>query len=253
MNLKKAIPDFFSKYRTFVALERQEEASENSHPDNDINKEDVTDNVNEDEIEYDDGEEFDYDSTELDDEEEEWENYEEERPVFENSEAIEPITQEDDSKDSKSNEHDGKYYVVKKGTAKCDKGSSFPHFNVISHHTHFINGKEDDYLAVTDADVQFNPIAAPFGSCKLKHGTPCTFVPAGKWQKPYPNKTVMGNHCLTELSELQCAVGGKITVKDHGQAPLADKKREDKTNKKEVSQEGAGTQDLDEEIEYDYE
>lgn len=33
----------------------------------------------------------------------------------------------------------------------------------------------------------------------------------------------MGKSCLTEISELQCAIGGKITVMKHGQQSEAGK------------------------------
>ncbi|WP_449399285.1 PAAR-like protein [Chryseobacterium wanjuense] len=46
---------------------------------------------------------------------------------------------------------------------------------------------------------------------------PCSYAPAGKWQKTYDKVTIMGKKIVTELSELQCVIGGKITIKDHGQ------------------------------------
>jgi hypothetical protein len=42
-------------------------------------------------------------------------------------------------------------------------------------------------------------------------------VPAGKWQKFYKDVKVLDNALLTEISELQCSVGGKIKIMDHGQ------------------------------------
>ena len=116
-------------------------------------------------------------------------------------------------------EHNGKHFVIQKGKAMCDKGTSFPNFKVTSHQKHYWNdadGKED-YLAVTEDDVQFNPVAVPFGNCSVKNGQPCSFAPVGKWEKPYNKVKVMGKSCLTEISELQCAIGGKITVMKHGQ------------------------------------
>ncbi len=118
-----------------------------------------------------------------------------------------------------NSEHNGKHFVIQKGKAICDKGSSFPNFKVTSHQKHYWNNADgtDDYLAVTEDDLQFNPIAVPFGNCSVKNGQPCSFAPSGKWQNPYDKVKVMGKSCLTEISELQCAVGGKIKVMKHGQ------------------------------------
>ena len=82
----------------------------------------------------------------------------------------------------------------RKEKAVCDKGTSFPNFKVTSHQKHYWNdadGKED-YLAVTEDDVQFNPVAVPFGNCSVKNGQPCSFAPVGKWEKPYNKVKVMG-------------------------------------------------------------
>ncbi|MFN3022002.1 PAAR-like protein [Chryseobacterium sp. TY3] len=49
------------------------------------------------------------------------------------------------------------------------------------------------------------------------------FSPAGKWQKCYKKVKVMGKSCVTEISELQCAIGGKITLLKHGQQSEATK------------------------------
>jgi len=121
--------------------------------------------------------------------------------------------------ESNSSEHDGKYFVIPKGKAICDKGTQFPGFKVTSHQKHYWNDEngESDYLAVTEDDVMFNPAATPFGSCSVKNGNPCAFLPSGKWTKTYDKVKVMGKCCVTELSELMCATGGKITVLKHGQ------------------------------------
>ncbi|WP_230380258.1 DUF4280 domain-containing protein [Kaistella gelatinilytica] len=112
---------------------------------------------------------------------------------------------------------------------KCDQGFKFPKFKVTSHQKHYWNDAEGeaDYLAVTEDDLMFDPPAMPFGNFKLQPTTggylPCSFAPVGKWQKPYEKVKVMGHSCLTEMSELQCAVGGKITVMKHGQQSEAGK------------------------------
>ncbi len=160
--------------------------------------------------------------------------------------ATEPASSEDraeeketEESESSSGEHDGKYFVVQKGTCQCNQGFKFPRFKVTSHQKHYWNDAEGqaDYLAVTEDDLTLDPPAAPFGQCKLKPSSggylPCTYAPAGKWQKPYEKVKVMGKSCLTEISELQCAVGGKITILKHGQQSEAGRGNVAKANAKE--------------------
>lgn len=122
-----------------------------------------------------------------------------------------------------SSSHDGKHFVVQKGKCQCNQGDLFPQFKVTSHQKHYWNDSEGsaEYLAVTEDDLLFNPPGPSFGKCKLKPSSggylPCSYAPAGKWQKTYEKVKVMAKSCLTELSELQCTIGGKITIKDHGQ------------------------------------
>lgn len=118
-----------------------------------------------------------------------------------------------------SSQHENKYFVIQKGKAMCNKGTQMPHFKVDSHKKHYWNDSEgqDDFLAVTEEDVLFFPMAMPFGNCALKNGQPCSFGALGKWTKVYDKVKIMGKSCLTECSELKCVVGGKITVLDHGQ------------------------------------
>ncbi|WP_426276116.1 DUF4280 domain-containing protein [Chryseobacterium sp. S-02] len=124
---------------------------------------------------------------------------------------------------SGSSPHDGKHFVVQKGKAQCNQGNQFPQYKVTSHQKHYWNSEkaEADYLAVTEDDVQFTPPGPSFGQCKLKPSSggylPCAFAPAGKWQKTYEQVKIMGKSCVTELSELMCTTGGKITIKEHGQ------------------------------------
>ncbi|TGN22999.1 PAAR-like protein, partial [Empedobacter tilapiae] len=47
---------------------------------------------------------------------------------------------------------------------------------------------------------------------------------AGKWQKACDKIKVMDKSCLTEISELMCATGGKITILKHGQQSEIGKK-----------------------------
>ncbi|MEJ5104731.1 DUF4280 and LysM peptidoglycan-binding domain-containing protein [Chryseobacterium sp. MYb328] len=141
--------------------------------------------------------------------------------------------------DSGSNPHEGKYFVIQKGTVQCNQGFKFPKFKVTSHQKHYWNDKEGqaDYLAVTEDDLQFDPPAQPFGQCKLKPTSggylPCAYAAAGKWQKPYEKVKVMGKSCLTEISELMCTTGGKITILKHGQQSEAGKNQVNKADTKE--------------------
>ncbi|MCS3532584.1 PAAR-like protein [Chryseobacterium sp. JUb7] len=124
-----------------------------------------------------------------------------------------------DAEEKPAGEHDGKLFVIQKGKAICDKGTKFPQFKVSSHKKHYLNNESnsDDFLAVTENDLQFNPPAVPFGNCSLKNNQPCSFAPVGKWTKFYKDVKVLDNALLTEISELQCAIGGKIKIMDHGQ------------------------------------
>ena len=134
-----------------------------------------------------------------------------------------------------NSEHNGKHFVIQKGKAVCDKGTSFPNFKVTSHQKHYWNdadGKED-HLAVTEDDTQFNPPAMPFGNCSLKNGNPCAYAPAGKWTKTYDKVKVMGKSCVTEISELMCTTGGKIKIMKHGQQSEASKSQAKKANAQE--------------------
>lgn len=154
-----------------------------------------------------------------------------EEPNAEDEENTEQTENNDDPKEenkkteSSSGEHDGKYFVVQKGMACCDKGSKFPNFKVTSHQKHYWNDEkgEADYLAVTEDDLTFNPTAMPFGTCSIKNGNPCAYSPAGKWTKTYEKVKVMGKSTVTERSELMCTTGGKITVMKHGQQSEAGK------------------------------
>lgn len=138
-------------------------------------------------------------------------------------------------KENQSSEHDGKFLVIQKGKACCDKGAKFPNFKVESHQKHYWNDEdgEADYLAVTEDDLNFNPPAMPFGTCSIKNGNPCAFAPAGKWTKTYDKIKIMGKKPLTELSELMCAVGGKITVMKHGQQSEAGKRNVNNADQRE--------------------
>jgi hypothetical protein len=131
--------------------------------------------------------------------------------------------QEQKQSEGGTSEHNGKYFVVQKGMCQCNQGFKFPKFKVTSHEKHYWNDKdgEADFLAVTEDDLQLDPAAQPFGQCKLKPSSggylPCAYAPAGKWTKTYEKVKVMGKSSVTELSELMCTTGGKITILKHGQ------------------------------------
>ncbi|WP_181446071.1 DUF4280 and LysM peptidoglycan-binding domain-containing protein [Chryseobacterium candidae] len=147
--------------------------------------------------------------------------------------------QQSDKEDSGSSPHEGKYFIVQKGTVQCNQGFKFPKFKVTSHQKHYWNDEEGnaDYLAVTEDDLQLDPAAQPFGQCKLKPSSggylPCAYAPAGKWQKTYEKVKVMGKSCLTEISELMCSTGGKITILKHGQQSEIGKSQVAKANTQE--------------------
>ncbi len=140
-----------------------------------------------------------------------------------------PAEKKEEQEDNASSEHDGKYFVVQKGMCQCNQGFKFPKFKVTSHQKHYWNDADGqaDFLAVTEDDLQFDPPAQPFGQCKLKPSSggylPCAYAPAGKWKKTYEKVIVMDKSCVTELSELMCSTGGKITIFKHGQQSEAGK------------------------------
>lgn len=145
----------------------------------------------------------------------------------------------DTKEDSGSSPHEGKYFIVQKGTVQCNQGFKFPKFKVTSHQKHYWNDEEGnaDYLAVTEDDLQLDPAAQPFGQCKLKPTSggylPCAYAPEGKWQKTYEKVKVMEKSCLTEISELMCSTGGKITILKHGQQSETSKSQVGKANTQE--------------------
>lgn len=147
---------------------------------------------------------------------------------------------EEKKEDSKS-EHDGKYYVVHGGTCVCDKAedpTKEAELQVTTHQKMIYNDQAKKYAA-TEEDKQFNPPAATFGKCTLKPSSggylPCALAPAPKWDKPYDKTKVLGKCVLTEISELKCMVGGKITVKKHGQTDAVTAAHAQNTNPAEMA------------------
>jgi len=163
----------------------------------------------------------------------------EEQPSGKAEQQANKEEKKDKKEDSGSSPHEGKYFVVQKGTVQCNQGFKFPKFKVTSHQKHYWNDEEGqaDYLAVTEDDLQLDPAAQPFGQCKLKPTSggylPCAYAPAGKWQKTYEKVKVMEKSCLTEISELMCSTGGKITILKHGQQSEVGKSQVAKANTQE--------------------
>lgn len=160
-----------------------------------------------------------YEATQADETEEE---------LTQENQTFEEQTEEQQEEPSKgqASEHDQKYLVIQKGLCVCDQSippNQVPvQFKVDSHKLQHANGDTSEHLIVTEEDVFFQKSSQPFGpQCKLQPNSssynPCSYTPAGKWQKTYEKIKVMDKKILTELSELQCSFGGKITVFRHGQ------------------------------------
>ena len=115
--------------------------------------------------------------------------------VIQNEDSSEQAHNNDKTEDKQENKdkqessgssgpHDGKYFIVQKGTVQCNQGFKFPKFKVTSQKKHYWNNAEGqaDYLAVTEEDLQFDPPAQPFGQCKLKPTSggylPCAYAAA---------------------------------------------------------------------------
>lgn len=126
-------------------------------------------------------------------------------------------------KQEEKSEHDDKYYVVNGAKCICNKAEN-PNqqatLQVTSHKTIVFNEQSDKYVATED-DKTFIPAVMTFGKCTLKPSSsgnlPCSPQCAPKWSKTYEGTKVLGKNTLTEISELQCMVGGKITIAKHGQ------------------------------------
>jgi hypothetical protein len=166
------------------------------------------------------------------------ENGKDSQPEIENEQEEEVNNEQEKKQEQKStkSEHEGKHFIIQKGTCQCNQGFKFPKFKVTSHQKHYWNSPdaEEDYLAVTADDLSFDPPAMPFGNCKLRPTSggylPCVYSPAGKWQKACEKIKILDKSCLTEISELMCATGGKITILKHGQQSEIVKKNVENAN-----------------------
>jgi muramidase (phage lysozyme) len=123
----------------------------------------------------------------------------------------------------------------------CDKAENPKQTADLQVTTHKIIVLNDDStkLAATEEDKTFIPPAATFGKCTLKPSSagnlPCALAAAPKWSKTYESTQVKGKNTLTEISELQCMVGGKITIDKHGQTDSVSNAHADNTNPLELA------------------
>ncbi|NML70325.1 DUF4280 domain-containing protein [Chryseobacterium sp. RP-3-3] len=167
----------------------------------------------------------------------------EEQKSAEQKQDQEKKKEEEEKKEEKASksDHDGKYFVVHNAKCVCDKAENPKQTADLQVTTHSIIVLNDEQgkLAATEEDKTFIPPAATFGKCKLKPSSggylPCALAPAPKWAKTYESTQVMGKNTLTEISELQCTVGGKITIFKHGQTDSVSNAHADNTNPVELA------------------
>lgn len=167
----------------------------------------------------------------------------EEQKSAEETQQEEKKKEEEEKKqeESSKSEHYGKYFVVHNAKCVCDKAENpkqTADLQVTSHKIIVLN-EQADKLAATEDDRTFLPPAATFGKCTLKPSSggylPCQLAAAPKWSKTYDNTTVQGKKTLTEISELQCMMGGKITIDKHGQTDSVSNAHADNTNPLELA------------------
>ena len=111
------------------------------------------------------------------------------------------------------------YIACQGAICRCNQGSSMPTLQVNTHRKYYVNDRGNNKLVATVKDLLFNPIAAPFGSCSVDNGRPCTYS-AQEWKVSHNTDfpKVDGLEVLTEKGKLQClAKQGEITLITHGQ------------------------------------
>lgn len=160
--------------------------------------------------------------------------------------------QKQKEEETKRTEHENKFYVVDGAKCLCDKGTIPSTLKVTSHSkTIFSSRNKDEKHVGTLEDVQFKEGSSCFGNCKVKNNNPCAFVPAGKWKKPYEKLKIMDKEALIETSYLICSVGGKITVKHHGQSVIMGSNNVQKANAELMNQVMLGVNFEEFQAEYD--
>ena len=144
-----------------------------------------------------------------------------------------------EQKEAEKSEHEDKYFVVHGGTCVCDK-AEVPTTEaeiVVTKNTKLLINSDDKKFAATEEDTTMKPPTATYGKCTLKPSSsgnlPCAPAFMPKWEKAYDKKTVDGKKILTELSTLQCTIGGKITIKKHGQEDSVVKEHAENTDEAE--------------------
>lgn len=149
--------------------------------------------------------------------------------------------EEKQQQQASKSEHYGKYFVVHNAKCACNKAenpSQTADLQVTTHNVIVLNDNQTK-LAATEEDTTFNPPAATFGKCTLKPSSsgnlPCALAAAPKWSKTYESTKILGKNTLTEISELQCMVGGKISIVKHGQTDAVINAHADNTNPLELS------------------
>lgn len=144
--------------------------------------------------------------------------------------------EEDRLKEAEKNEHDEKYYVVHGATCVCNKAEDPTKEAkiVVTSHKKLVINDSDGKFAVTEDDKTMDPPAATYGKCTLKPSSsgnmPCAPAFGPKWDKTYDKKVVSGKTVLTEISTLQCTVGGVVSIKKHGQTNTVVKEHAENTD-----------------------
>jgi len=143
---------------------------------------------------------------------------------------------EEKEKEEAKSAHENKYFVVNGALCACDKAENpnqTAKLLVTSHSRVILNAEAGKFFA-TEIDKTFDPPCPTFGKCKLKPSSggylPCSLSPAPKWTKVFDKTQVFGNKVLTEISTLQCTVGGKIEVVKSGQTDTIMKEHSENTN-----------------------
>lgn len=113
-------------------------------------------------------------------------------------------------------EQEDKYFIVDGSQCSCNKGNKIATLKVISHSKVVFNSNQSDKWVATEEDVHFKEGTSCFGICSINNN-PCYFSPTGKWQNVYNKLKILDKATIIENSYIMCSMGGKITIKNHGQ------------------------------------
>ncbi|MBC7388131.1 MAG: DUF4280 domain-containing protein [Opitutaceae bacterium] len=127
------------------------------------------------------------------------------------------------------------YLVCDGAMCKCDSGAAPAKIKVTKNTKIYINNEK---LLVTETDTIFTPPSGTFGVCSKKPPQANTCVPVfqPKWTKPYDSIETAGGKVITDKSELQCTVGGKVTIVMHGQVQVVSPAQAENQDKKIATQ-----------------